>query len=262
MKYLKSYKLFESIEDLDYDLIEQIKEILLPFSDMDMKVSCDYTSDGDKISLNIMTTKEKSFDVNQYKDDIDRLISYMKESGWDISKFNLAVVQDREGRKNWTLGYKYSKNYDEPLQYDKVKTPTFWIMAEFVKIVYAKAKVVKESQSDDIKLDISDILLELEELDIKSSVVDYTYRGIKCIRTRIFKYISWNHLGEPDNGLFVLEDILHVILRLKRFLESNNYKIDMGKGAADSKGPEPIDVFIEKYSTEKFSDIWIYIYKQ
>ena len=76
------------------------------------------------------------------------------------------------------------------------------------------------------------------------------------------KYISWNHFDEPDNGLFVLEDILDVILRLKRFLESNNYSVDMGKGGADSEGPKPIDFFIEKYRTEKFSDIWIYIYKQ
>jgi hypothetical protein len=67
-------------------------------------------------------------------------------------------------------------------------------------VKYIKSYQLWESQSDDIKLDISDILLELEELDIKSSVVDYTYRGIKCIRTRIFKYISWNHLGEPDSN--------------------------------------------------------------
>ena len=38
MKHLKSYKVFESTEDLDYNLIEEIKEILLPFSDMVIQI--------------------------------------------------------------------------------------------------------------------------------------------------------------------------------------------------------------------------------
>ena len=35
-----------SPEDLDYNLIQEVKDILLPFSDMGMKVSCDYIDDG------------------------------------------------------------------------------------------------------------------------------------------------------------------------------------------------------------------------
>ena len=68
--------------------------------------------------------------------------------------------------------------------------------------------------------------------------------------------------GEPDNGIFVLEDVLDVILRLKQYLGSINYSIDMGRGGPDSETPEPIDVFIEKFRGQKLSHIYLYIYKQ
>ncbi len=146
MKWIKSYQLFESIEDLDYNLIEDAKDILLPFSDMGMKVSCDYTSKGDSIALNVMTSKEKAFDINDYKDDIDRLLSYMKDNEWGIWDFKVGAVEKKE---DWSGTQLLAKNQDilsyknGPLQYDKVKNPVFWITAEFVKIVYTKVKSVK-----------------------------------------------------------------------------------------------------------------------
>lgn len=144
--YFDIEHLRESKEDLDYNLIEDVKDILLPFSDMGMKVSCDYTSKGDSIALNVMTSKEKAFDINDYKDDIDRLLSYMKDNEWGIWDFKVGAVEKKE---DWSGTQLLARNQDilsyknGPLQYDKVKNPVFWITAEFVKIVYTKVKSVK-----------------------------------------------------------------------------------------------------------------------
>lgn len=150
MKFLKSYKLFDSFEEdelnLDYSLINDIKEILLPFSDMAMEVTCDYFEDGQGIGLNVMTSKEKAFDINEYKDDIDALLSYMKENNWAILNFNLGVVEKKEdwsGTHLLARSQKIISYTNGPLQYDKVKNPVFWITAEFRKMVYAKVKSVK-----------------------------------------------------------------------------------------------------------------------
>jgi hypothetical protein len=175
MKHLKSYKVFESTDDLDYTLIEEIKEILLPFSDMDMKVRCDYTDNGNSISLNIMTLKEKAFDINDYKSDIDALLSYMKENNWCIWKFNLGIVEQKE---DWSGTFLLAKDQEVlsykngPIQYDKVKSPTFWITAEFVKIIYAKARQIKESRfvdnsNKEILDNIEEIFREIEDLGFK-----------------------------------------------------------------------------------------------
>ena len=175
MKHLKSYKVFESTEDLDYNLIEEIKEILLPFSDMDMKVSCDYTDDGNSISLNIMTLKEKAFDINDYKSDIDALLSYMKEKSWGIWDFKVGVVEKKEdwsGTQLLTKSQEVLSYKNGPIQYDKVKNPTFWITAEFVMIVYAKARQIKESRfvdnsNKEILDNIEEIFREIEDLGFK-----------------------------------------------------------------------------------------------
>ncbi len=223
MKWIKSYQLFESIEDLDYNLIEDAKDILLPFSDMDMKVSCDYTSKGDEISLNIMTTKENAFDINEYKNDIDRLLSYMKENNWGIWDFKVGVVEKKE---DWSGTQLWAKNQDilsyknGPIQYDKVKNPTFWITAEFVKIVYAKAKVVKESIDIDIDI-IKDILLDLED-DLFTVEINSRYKAgyTEIIITR---YVS-GHNGGLMGFEFIWRDIKDTIFRLMDYYYTENDK--------------------------------------
>ena len=113
---------------------------------MDIEVIGDYIDNGNGINFVISTQKEKAFDINEYKNDIDRLLSYMKENNWGIWDFKVGVVEKKE---DWSGTQLCAKNQDilsyknGPLQYDKVKNPVFWITAEFVKIVYAKSKVVK-----------------------------------------------------------------------------------------------------------------------
>lgn len=224
MKYLKSYKLFESTEDLDYTLIEEIKEILLPFSDMDMKVSCDYIDNGNGIALNVMTSKEKAFDINDYKSDIDALLSYMKEKSWSILNFNLGIVEEKEDWSGTHLlprSQKVISYPNGPLQYDKVKNPTFWITAEFVKIVYTKAKVVKESvESDTVKKDIEEICYELTDydrfrVDIRQNV-KYSRSAFTTSKEEWVVIISLDDHMDYDG--FLLSEVEDTLMRIKSYL--------------------------------------------
>lgn len=273
MKHLKSYKLFESTEDLDYTLIEEIKEILLPFSDMDMKVSCDYTDNGNSISLNIMTLKEKAFDINDYKSDIDALLSYMKENNWAIWKFNLGIVEQKE---DWSGTFLLAKNQEVlsykngPIQYDKVKSPTFWITAEFVKIVYAKARQIKESrfvEFREVVSTIKDICQEFEDNnchceitpeddDIHLNIVSLKSRGhLGSIKMPFYLEININkakinwmydkHDGKQEN-LFP-EWFIEICRRIEDFMLSEGFKtLPSVKYPTDWENFESIDELEEQ----------------
>lgn len=213
-------------EDLDYNLIEDVKDILLPFSDMGMKVSCDYTSKGDSIAINVMTSKEKAFDINEYKDDIDSLLSYMKENNWGILNFNLGIVEKKE---DWSGTHLLPRSQqiisypNGPLQYDKVKNPTFWITAEFVKIVYTKVKSVKESvESDTVKKDIEEICYELTDygkfrVDIRQNV-KYSRSAFTTGKEEKEWVVIISLDDHMDYDGFLLSEVEDTLMRIKSYL--------------------------------------------
>jgi hypothetical protein len=240
MKHLKSYKVFESTEDLDYTLIEDIKEILLPFSDMDMEVRCDYTDNGNSISINIMTLKEKAFDINDYKSDIDALLSYMKEKSWGIWKFNLGVVEKKE---DWSGTFLLAKDQEVlsykngPIQYDKVKNPTFWITAEFVKIVYDKARQIKESRfvdnsNKEILDNIEEIFREIEDLGFKVEShknIDGSDEGMESddelMRIWIEKFDIYGFGEEPrDVKYYPTQEFVDALLHLISYVNECDFE--------------------------------------
>ena len=208
MKHLKTYnKLFESIEDLDYDLIQEIKDILLPFYDMSMYIRCDYIHNGG-IAISISTSKEKTFDINEYKDDIDALLSYMKENKWGIYEFKVGTITKLENWKGVYLApdtQEILSYINGPIQYDKVEKPIFWITAEFRKIVYTKVKSIKESvkseSSEDLKYSDRDMT---NKYYCQLGWVRYT-NVHKDSYIDIEKYfdITWDHLG------WILEDLVN-----------------------------------------------------
>ena len=248
MKHLKSYKIFESIE-LDWNLIQEMKDILLPFSDMDMKVA-----------FNIMQIKEKAFDICDYKDDIDTLISYMKENNWAIFKFSLGIVEKKE---DWSGTQLLARSQDilsypnGPLTYDKVKNPVFWITGEFRKIAYAKVKQVKESEDSNefVSKDIQEICYDLTDYNRFS--VDIRYNTSYSSRTgkeenRWVVFISLkNHL---DYDGFLLSEVEDVLVRIKSYLGERRYA-----GCEVLKVGEPHKSAIRYVTDEdRLSSIFIY----
>jgi hypothetical protein len=163
MKYIKTYKIFErvsketkifveSLQDeldrfdkLDYGLIKDMKDILLPLLDDGIEITdCDYFHDLDGsilIGLNLMTSKERAFDINDYRSDIDMLISYMKSNNYYVKDLKVGVVEKKE---TWAgiqlLAYSQfimSENDREP-KYDKVNLPVFWISGVFIERIPIK----------------------------------------------------------------------------------------------------------------------------
>jgi hypothetical protein len=153
MRHLKAYKVFEKIDsnELEYTIILDMKEILIRFEDADMEVTCEYSSSAEEespgfiasvinpnvILFNILCEREKAFNIKDYKIDIDHLISYMKERGWEISKFNLVIV---EKKRDWFEKDSLTKSQNilsytsGNISYQSVKNPVFWINGEFKKI--------------------------------------------------------------------------------------------------------------------------------
>lgn len=221
-KYIDIEHLRES-NNLDYNLIQDIKDILLPFSDMNMKVTCDYIGNGEEIAFNLMGQKEKAFDINDYKDDIDSLLSYMKEKNWAISKLNLGIIGKNLVPKNQNiLSYPNGK-----LNYDTVKNPVFWITGEFIKIVYAKIKQVKESvedNSDEVRRDIEEICYELTDYDKFSVYIRYSTSYSSRTGKDESKWVIFislkNHL---DYDGFLLSEVEDVIMRIKSYLGERRY---------------------------------------
>jgi len=216
MKYLKSYKLFESTEDLDYNLIEDVKDILLPFSDMGMEVRCYYTS-HEGIGLNIFSEKTKAFDINDYKDDIDAFVSYMKEKNWKLWNFSLGLIKRHDD--DFLVPQNQLLIYDGKgrLNYDLVNLPVYIITGEFRKIVYTKAKVVKESvESDTVKKDIEEICYELTDYGrFRVDFVKYSRSAFTTSKEGVVIISLADHM---DYDGFLLSEVEDTLMRIKSYL--------------------------------------------
>jgi hypothetical protein len=117
---------------------------------------------------------------------------------------------------------------------------------------YNESKIVRD---DEVKLDIQDILLELEDYSIEYSVKDVKYYkdGINphpCFQVNI---------KDNKDRFFRLEDIMDVLLRLKDYLKMTKFSIDIGIPNSDDY--YPMDVFIEEFKGEELYHINLYIWR-
>ena len=87
MKYIKVYKLFESIY-MDYDSIDDIRDILSDMSDDGIEVKSNIRED-DRIIISIGDefTDMLSIDVLKYEDTLLRAIEYVESKGYRFIVF-------------------------------------------------------------------------------------------------------------------------------------------------------------------------------
>jgi len=119
---------------------------------------------------------------------------------------------------------------------------------------YLKTYKIFESISSDIKVDIEDILLELDLCDIEytTSNINYYKNGIDptdCLRV---------YIKDNQDRFFRLEDIMDVLLRVKDYLKDSDYSIDIGIPNSDDY--LYIDDFMKEFSGEELYNINIFIY--
>jgi hypothetical protein len=134
---------------------------------------------------------------------------------------------------------------------------------------YLKKYKIFEDKHSDVKSDIEDILLELEDYGIEYSTTDVNYYkdGInpsKCIRVGI---------KDGKDRLFKLDDIMDVLLRLKdylkltnwsnrrRFEKSPKYSIEISFANSDVDLIKPMDEFIDNFEGEELYHIYLFIYR-
>lgn len=104
MKFLKSYnKLFESF---DKNIIDDVEDILLPFSDDRIMVNVKHISLGtyfgtDNISVTLgfhpdYYSGDEIIRINtyEYKDEFLRLLEYMESKGYELSSINYEHNRD------------------------------------------------------------------------------------------------------------------------------------------------------------------------
>ena len=119
---------------------------------------------------------------------------------------------------------------------------------------YLKTYKLFESIDNNIKLNIEDILLELDLLNIEYDISELNYYkdGINptdCLRV---------YIKDNQDRFFRLEDIMDVLLRVKQYLKESDYSIDIGIPNSDDY--LDIDSFMEEFSGEELYNINIFIY--
>ena len=119
---------------------------------------------------------------------------------------------------------------------------------------YLKTYKLFESIDNNIKLNIEDILLELDLLHIEYDISELNYYkdGINptdCLRV---------YIKDNQDRFFRLEDIMDVLLRVKQYLKESDYSIDIGIPNSDDY--LDIDYFMEEFSGEELYNINIFIY--
>ena len=119
---------------------------------------------------------------------------------------------------------------------------------------YLKTYKLFESIDNNIKLNIEDILLELDLLHIEYDISELNYYkdGINptdCLRV---------YIKDNQNRFFRLEDIMDVLLRIKEYLKESDYSIDIGIPNSDDY--LDIDYFMKEFSGEELYNINIFIY--
>lgn len=122
MKYLKTYKIFESITEKEIDDVAlDIRDILLPLKHdgVDFKVEPFLLTYAKNIFIDV---KIKSMDIKKYIDELRQLVSTLYEEGWSIlnnrNLSNSFVVLT--GEYDIKCPKCYSKNVDEIDNQDRV----------------------------------------------------------------------------------------------------------------------------------------------
>lgn len=119
MKYIKSFN--ESNNFLTYrEIMEEIKEILLPISDLGWEIGVEMTKDNDtnRIYVRIVRYDEPALVWNkEIESDFSRLQDYSLENGFKLSKVYY-VSEDPDKYVETPYGRVFNRNDRKTVSYD------------------------------------------------------------------------------------------------------------------------------------------------
>lgn len=246
---------------LDED-IQWVKDALLELTDMGYDVNIRthsvYGVSHPGLSITI-DGKLLPGDIGEYLLTIHSYLSERGYFGFNAYDYDNEYSQSRHRvRVKASLkGIDNNFERDLPNFVDMIKRFTHKAPFDSVGVSYYKPnKKINESKHSDVKSDIEDILLELEDYGIEYSTDDVKYYkdGINphtCIRV---------YIKDKNNQFFRLDDIMDVLLRLNDYLKGmrgTDYSIDIGIPNSDDY--YPMDKFMEEFRGEELYHMNIFI---
>jgi len=252
---------------LDED-IQWVKDALLELTDMgygvNIRTHSVYGVSHPGLTITI-DGKLLPIDIGDYLLTIHSYLSEKGYFGFNAYDYDNEYSQSRHKvRVRASLkGIDNNFERDLPNFVDMLKRFTHKAPFDSVGVSYYKPnKKVNESKNIDVKADIEDILLELEDYGIEYSTTDVKYykdginphtgknNFVDCIRVAI---------KDGKDRLFRLDDIMDVLLRLKDYLKGTKYSIDIGIPNSDDY--HTMDKFMEEFRGEELYHIYLFIWR-
>jgi hypothetical protein len=236
MKYLKTYKIFETIgySDLTDDIWEDIKDILIELHDDGFFISqdiFDVKKVGNKLCedvIEIIIDKEskEGFSFKEIEEYTSRLIDYMSDWKWSLfyfDKYDYVEFESSDVLKN------NLSTEAERMLYKSLVDKNIQNCIAF-KIVFYKniSRVIKENKEDidniqskeDIILTVKDILLEFEDNGYPVSVYE------KPGATPVQLWCLVIEIGEESQQMIKLHEYELIFKHLFSYLGDMGYKIE------------------------------------
>lgn len=123
MKYLKTYQIFESIDDLE-DIKKNCQDILLPLSDKG--VSCLVLTSKDK-NIDKIIIKIEEVDFTYFTSEINHLLDYLHDEGFKLGR--KSVVNNLHWEQYASLDYEILN--------DIIKYPDHYSI-EFISMIFKR----------------------------------------------------------------------------------------------------------------------------
>jgi hypothetical protein len=117
---------------------------------------------------------------------------------------------------------------------------------------YNESKIIRDVE---VRLDIQDILLELDDYAIQYDIKDRNYYKDGINPHTCFQV----NMKGGKGGFFRLEDIMDVLLRLEEYLKMTKFSIDVS--IPDTEDYYPLDLFIDEYRGEELTRLNLYIWR-
>ena len=288
MKYIKSYKIFESLKEEDITQ-EEIQDIFIGVQDSGLKVDNIYIGhalsmgdreivtdhrefetilgpDGHYVgSYKSFSIRLKAIDKNDFRFDNDLFVELKSSIGHVESEFNLQLgsIYLRTFDGVWFNNVDTMEKYINDLPFAKRSSLRH---VSYLDLTFRVLESTNESATssilDSIVDDVRDILKDLEddhEIDVEINIGEYHLSEDRLNRKEnIYDSINIDIKDNAYNFFRFNDHILPTLNKLKSFISEYDLNIDIE--LIQEQEFYSLEDFIEEYGTEEFHELGIIIY--
>lgn len=261
MKYLKTYKLFESNWYDIKDHLNVLSDMSLPLWDKDFNVqvadeiipnwfekNSTLYKEKNCVVVNICKRGDRRFTYSEIGEELFQMIDYMNREGWEIYEI---VLFNSEGQDIYCkidserlvnisgeeIAYEISNLIVKFSEKNKIKTNESTEEDVHREMMIKKYGLELIEECDSVISDVKDMLLELNDLEIFTSI-DYTPMTYMCIEQtspKLFLNIKCDSKLWNSNEILIndLIDTIKNYLKSYRFCYGSNKKEEERVGLTD-----------------------------